>query len=355
MYSGINSDLDILNRMLDKVPDNIDKEEGSFVHDAISPVSQELAQSYIALDNVLSRAFAITAAENGFSHELELRAAEFGIYRKDGTKAVGQVAFSGSDNVLIPAGTIVQTGGGLQFKTLSDVVIKNNTAKADIEALEIGIKYNIPAGTIIQLPTQITGVTSIINNNVTSGGTEIENDQSLLQRLLFRVQLPATSGNIYHYKQWAMEVNGVGDAVVVPLWNGPGTVKVVILDSNKKVPAKNIIDAVSAHIEKARPVGAHVTVVPAKEITINIDVKLQLIGENTLTQAKSLIERGVERYLDSIAFKESYIRYTKIANVLLDIPIIMDYSNLMLNGKTSNIAVEEGQVGILGQVNVSAA
>ena len=43
--------------------------------------------------------------------------------------------------------------------------------------------------------------------------------------ILKKVSLPATSGSKYHYIQWAKEINGVGNAKCLPLWNGNGTVK----------------------------------------------------------------------------------------------------------------------------------
>lgn len=60
-----------------------------------------------------------------------------------------------------------------------------------------------------------------------------ETDDELRARYYIKIQTPATSGNAYHYRLWSKEVSGVGDAKVYPLWNGNGTVKVLIIDSNK--------------------------------------------------------------------------------------------------------------------------
>lgn len=345
----------ILNRMLNNVSNDIDKTEGFLVQDALSPVSMEFANAYSKLDEVLSKVFAQTAAKNGFSEELEKRCEEFGISRKPGTAAVGQVVFTGNENIAIPIGTIIQTSGGLQYVTTGSGTVQGGKTEVNIQALKVGSAYNVPANTINKLPVQIVGITGVTNTEPTVGGTEIESNEELLNRLLLQVQKPATSGNINHYKIWATEVNGVGDAIVIPTWNGPGTVKVIILDSNRRSPSQKLINEVTAHIEEERPIGAKVTIAGAVEIPINISVTLQLESGTDINIVKEEIEKGISNYLNGIAFKNSLVRYTRIENVLLDVSKVVDYSDLKVNNNTSNIEIPEGNVAILGVVTVNAA
>ena len=75
-----------------------------------------------------------------------------------------------------------------------------------------------------------------------------------------------------------------------------------------------------------------------------------------MDEIRKLIEDGVRTYLQQIAFnrKDPLVRYTRIAAVLLDIPIIVDYSDLTINGHTEqNIEIGSGQVAVLGTVSVS--
>ena len=71
-------------------------------------------------------------------------------------------------------------------------------------------------------------------------GREEEDDNSLRARYFTRVRREAVSANKQHYKQWAEEVDGVGRAKIFPLWNGDGTVKVVITNANLE-PASDIL------------------------------------------------------------------------------------------------------------------
>ena len=58
MYEHITFDV-ILERMMDRVPNNIDKREGSIIYDALAPAAVELAQMYIELDVILNETFAV--------------------------------------------------------------------------------------------------------------------------------------------------------------------------------------------------------------------------------------------------------------------------------------------------------
>lgn len=343
MYENMTEEL-LKQRMLEQTSTYND--EGGFIYDAIAPVAVELAEMYQSLDEVLKQVFAQTAS----GEYLEKRCAEFGIYRKAGTKATGQVKFLGNDGTVIPAGTLVQTESGLQFVTKSEVTISSGQAIADIEAVEEGSQYNVPAGAITELPVQIVGVISVINEQATTGGTNEEDDASLLNRLLVKVQTPATSGNANHYKLWALEVAGVGDVKVFPLWNGPGTVKVVIIDSNKQPASQEIVNNALNHIEENRPIGASVTVQSATALNINISATIIRDTNYTVEQVLSNVSNKITSYLKSIAFKQSYVSYAQIGSLILDSEGVLDYSNLTINSGTSNITIGDEQVAVLGEV-----
>ena len=342
----------ILERILDRVPNDLPKIEGTFLYDGASGISHELAESKLQLDEVLKRVFATTAAENGYSNELEKRCAEVGVYRKGGVKAIGQVTFTGADNIVVPVNTLVQTAGGLQFKTLADVTLTDGSAIADIEAVSIGSQYNLPANTIVELPVQIIGVTAVTNNVETLGGTNIESDNDLLNRYLLQVRMPATSGNANQYKLWALEVDGVGDTKVFPLWDGAGTVKVIVVDNNKQISSQDIINNVVDYIEIKRPICVAVTVTSPTEKAINISAKVVLSEGYILSDVQQNFEQSIEKYRQDIVFQETYVSYAKIGNILLSTSGVIDYSDLKLNDSTINVPLEAEEIPVIGTVGL---
>ena len=175
----------------------------------------------------------------------------------------------------------MQTVDGKQFRTTQAAAVVDTTAIVTATAVSTGSAANVAANTIVQMPAPLEGVTAVSNPSKSAGGTATETDDDFRNRILDRVRNPGSSGNINHYIQWAMEVDGVGAVKVFPLWSGGGTVKVAILDSNRLPAAQAIVDAVKLHIEAERPVGADVTVesgeIFAVEVIVDVERYIQIV------------------------------------------------------------------------------
>ena len=368
----------IMSRMLDKVPSDIDKSEGSFIWDAQAPVAFMLSEAALWAQELLRRGFASTAASDNEAYrspELDLRAAEHGLTRREAVASSGSVLFTGKPGTVVPAGTYVATPAdeisgesSVEYVTTAEITMSDTgSGTAPIRAVIPGKRGNVPAGVIQVMMTSISGITSVTNPEPTKSGADIETDQSLLERFYAKVRSQGTSGNKAQYMQWANEIAGVGGVEVVPLWKGPGTVGMYVIDTDKRAASKDIVDAVQKYIDPTQdgqgegmaPAGPVITAMPAEEVKINISVKVQRTQEkpSTLDEIRQLIEDGVRTYLQQIAFnrKDPLVRYTRIAAVLLDIPIIVDYTDLAINGNTEqvNIEIGSGQVAVLGTVSVS--
>ena len=134
----------IRQRILDSMTNDIDKREGSFVSNMVSPVGTEFAKYYIELDNILSIMF-LEDATNEF---LDKKVYDFGIYRKMGTSARGTIKVTGTNGTFIPKGSEVLSQGELVFYTLNDTWIENEEAIIEVEASNVGVDFNIIANSI---------------------------------------------------------------------------------------------------------------------------------------------------------------------------------------------------------------
>ncbi|AYO30797.1 hypothetical protein D2962_09405 [Biomaibacter acetigenes] len=240
----------IRQRMLDSLPSDLDKSEGSYIWDALSPAAIELALAAIWAQEVLRRGFASTT----FGAYLRLRCEEHGITPHEAVKATGQVTFTGTPGTVIPVGTQVSTASNetspaVFFETTAEVTIGDGgTAIVDIKAVEAGTSGNVAAGAIVMLAKPISGVTSVNNTVATTGGLDEEDDASLLARYLQRVRSPSAGGNKADYVNWAMEVPGVGGVSVIPVRDGPGTVSISIINTSKVPAEPELVDAVQNYI-----------------------------------------------------------------------------------------------------------
>lgn len=339
----------IQDRLLSNISDEFDKTEGSFFYDAVKPVSIELESAYINQEDILNKGFAETA----LGEWLDLKVADQGLIRKPSTKSTGYVTIEGTEGAVINIGDKIAsdtvTYTSLETKTI-DATLK---ISVQVECDSFGSTGNVPINAIQYFPITISGLNKVYNEQIFDNGYDGETDEELRQRYFDKVRTPATSGNKYEYKNWSLEVTGVGDAKVFPLWNGNGTVKVVIIDSNKTGADAQLITDVTDYIEENRPIGATVTIESATEVSINIDVTLTIDSNNyTLDQVKTNIENAITEYLKDIAFVETYVSYAKVGSLILSSAGVLDYSSLNVNNGTSNISIQDTEVAVLGVVTV---
>lgn len=339
----------IMERMLARLPDDIDKREGSVVYDLLAPAAVELEQAYMEMDNVLNIGFIDTT----YGEYIDRRAAEQGLTRKAAIKATGLAVFSGPDDMLIPTGTRISTDTPVYFVTTADATVVGGVATVPLEAETGGVSGNVTVGAITTVLDDLSGVVSVTNTEALTGGVDAETDAELIERYIEKVSRPITSGNKYQYESWAKEIAGIADARCYPLWNGPLTVKVVVINSEKRSPAQAVITQAFNYIEEQRPVGAIVTVVGVGEVSIDVAADLTLLAGVDINAVKTSIAENLTKYFKEIAFVDSVVRYTQVGNAVLDAPGVIDYANLTVNGTVANIALGANEVPVVGAVTVT--
>ena len=289
--------------------------------------------------------------KNGYFNYLDIKCKEYGISRKQGTKAVGEVIFTGENGTLISNGTIL-VADDLYFVVLNDATIAENQAELVIEALEVGKQYNLSANTRLTTTEPINGVTDIYVKSNFENGTDIESDEDLRERFFTTIKKSYTSGNVAHYEMWTLEVNGTGACKVYPLKNGNGTVEIVITNSDMLGASSELIESVKANIEGKRPIGASVTVVSATEKAINVSATIRLIKGYDIEEVKAEFATKLTQYLKEIAFKDTYISIARLGNLLLDTTGVFDYADFKVNGANSNIILSDTDVPKVGELSL---
>ncbi len=323
----------------------VDVREGSYTNNLVSPTALAIWKLYDSLNALIPMVY----VDETSGVYIDKKADNYGITRKSGTKATAVLHFTGVDGKVVPKGTVFLTADGLEFVTESAVTITAGAASATAIAAEAGEAYNVPAGSITQQIVSIPGLTGVINDAAV-GGTDPESDKSLVERLYAYLRKPATSGNAYHYEQWALAVDGVGGVKVAPLWNGPGTVKVLIVSPTKAPVDQDVVTRCADYIQQNRPIGAAVTVESASALTINVEATITIESTTTKSAVKEAFANSLNAYLQSIAFEKYELIYNRLAFMLLDIEGVIDYADLTVNGGTSNITIAANEVPVTGMV-----
>ena len=329
---------ELLQAMLDKAPGNVDKREGSIIYDALAPCAYFLTQQNFQLENFIDLVFPDTAV----GEYLDRAVAAFGVSRKPARAAVRKMTTTGT----------VPIGSRWGIESIVYVVTSEITAGSEYEAEcetagDIGNQYTgslQPVSNVAGASAELTGIKI--------AGADKETDEALRERFLQKVRLPATSGNAYHYKLWALEVPGVGDARVFPLASGPGTVTVLIVDNDKNIDT-SLESTVSAYLETVRPIGARVTIDSPSSTAVNVVVDVTLDGSKARDDVLQAFQVSLNSYLKGLVFNDYRVSYARIGSLLLATEGVQDYDNLKLNGTMANVIVGEKSIPIMGTVDFS--
>lgn len=338
-------------RMLADISADYDKTQGGFMYDAVAPVAIEMQKSYDNQDVILKNAFASTAS----GEYLDRKCSELGITRKPSAPSTGSVTITGTVGATINKGAYVATELANYAATETVTIDSTGKATVNVQCTQNGSIGNVAANTIKYFPITLEGINAVTNEAPFTNGYDAESDSSLYERYYSKVNTPATSGNSAHYEQWAKSVTGVGGAKIFPTWNGPGTVKVVICNSNKRAADQQLITNTAAYIETQRPVGATVTVASATEKNISITANIILGNGVTIETVKTAFEKAITEYFKELTFKSSYISYAKVGSILYDIYGVADYSDLKINTGITNIALADTELPVIGTVVLTSA
>jgi len=350
-----NTNLKLHNEMLQDISNEYDKTSGEFIYDATRPAAIKFEKAYKDLDIVVD----MFDLENLTGQELEKRIRQrTGQTRKEATFSNGIVRVKG--NGIVSINDLFETEGGIQFRPIETITIVGE-GFVNIQCTIAGTIGNVPSNQIRYIPITIAGITEVTNLEPTKDGFEAESDKELLQRYYERIQTPATSGNKAHYKNWAKEVLGVGDAKVFPLWNGDNTVKVVVIDANKQPASVELVETVQNYIDPnisglgkgEAPIGAFCTIASALGKEVNIGFTAVKDSAYTNEQILDNVRSKIVQYFKDIAFVEDYVSYAIIGSLILQSEGVQDYSSLTVNGGTSNITIENEEVAVLGEVVIS--
>ena len=239
--------------------------------------------------------------------------AVWGLARSAAAAASGDVVFTGTDGVDIPAGTLLQRTDQVTYTTDALVTIAAGTATVAVTAENAGAAGNADAAEILNLVSPIAGVGSQATVDTgLAGGADSETDDSLRARLLDRVQRPPHGGSETDYLKWALETPTVTIARrgpnprdelvwVYPQELGLGTVTVRFMADDgagfMRVPTAQEVTDVGDYIEVERPVTADVTVVAP--VAVPLDITLSITPDTAAVRA------AVEAEIEDLLLREA--------------------------------------------------
>jgi len=354
----------IVKRILSNVPDGMDKRIGSIIYDAIAPCSAELANMYIQIQIYKDQTFVKTAK----GKNLDKIGEQYTIPRLKATKARRIAEFiDENDNLVnLPIGNRFSVPSSNATITYKIVAQTSQTGHAIIECEQEGTIGNEYSGALLPLFTTNLKSATIIGTQQPARNEESDEDYS--NRIIDKLNAKPFGGNIRAYKDYVEAISGTSEPKVFPVWDGGGTVKISVLDSQYNAISNEFISQIKEELDPTdytgqgigiAPIGHQVTVVTPTEYTINITGDITLETGVTLGSVQSLIEQNIENYLYNIRKTwvdddKSYIYINRIIAAILEVEGVSNIDNVQINGSSSNITLNQNEyyqyIPVLGTV-----
>lgn len=210
----------------------------------------------------------------------------------------------------IRRGTRITADGQIFFALDKDVIFASGETKKTCAATcqsagEVG--NNFLAGELSKIVDVQPFLKSIVNITKSEGGSDIEDDESLRDRIHEAPESFSNAGSYGAYKFWAKSTSALISDVAVDSPT-PGTVQVYVLLKNGVLPEAEMLQAVykTLSAEDKRPLTDYVSVLPPQVESYDVDISYWISVEDQ-TQAAQIVEAAEAAVQDYIEYQSSRI------------------------------------------------
>lgn len=359
----------LLQAQLDRVPNSLDKREGSMIQTALGAGAYSLEEFYLELDQIQRGAYLQTAV----GQDLEYLAVLANVQRYPASPAVRLGVF----NADVPIGSRFSTiDGADSVNFITTEKISDGRFQMTCETPgAIGNRY---AGPILPI-SYIQGLTSAELTDILVAGDDEEDDGSLRQRAINALNEQPFGGNVADYKRVVLAIDGVGGLQVYPTWDGGGTVKLSVLGADWAPASPQLVETVQNTVDPppnqglgygTAPIGARVTVTVPEAVEINISASLAAGSGYTAAQLAAPVRAAVEAYLlavrqdwdqpdaGGLTQYSSWVYAARVTAAMLSVQGVVNVTGLTINGSAEDLELAETgllqQVPVLGEVSLHA-
>lgn len=293
--------------------------------------------------------------------------------RPDGTYSAVNLTFRLSqqqqNEVRIPEGILTHSKNGLSFRTSEELYFGIGEVEKTITAIctEKGSRNQTSASTITVIDTDlssyITGSITVNNDNSSFGGSDpfIDEDyRTLLKNWILKNQ----RGNLVAYTDYLDDVDGLESYALVRLWDGSGTVKVILdCDESEGIlyeiyeGLQKIVNEFTGDIYITFPEKIPIDV--STVVDVNID-RVNPFSTGEMDDIKSKIEAAINRYIHGgvrvngeyfkgLTIGMDFVPFQLAKFVTEEVPMVQ---NMEFNYPNEVITIQGDEIGVPGDVNV---
>ena len=394
----------ILQRMLDRVSDKLDKRESSLIWDTHSSTALELQMLYIELNALIANSYGDTATREF----LVLLAADRGLSPEEATHAILSGKFT-------PAGIDLTEQrfniGEINYIVTEFISSDGEASYYQVQCETAGEVGNQYLGQMVPME-YIAGLETAELTEVLIPGEDEEDTEVFRQRYFDSFNEQSFGGNRADYLAKVRSIDGVGDAKIERVWNGDirpadmipnatvqtwyeanidtlpdavkswlqtvydaaknkkltvgGTVYISIVDSDDYGEASaTLVQSVQDTLDPEEnagegyglaPIGHVVNVESAKPVIVQVNTTVTFEEGHSWSNLKSTIEEAVSAYLLELRQAwagnlQTIVRVSQIETRILSVGGVLDVANTKINGSTSNLTLGQYEIPVLGGVS----
>lgn len=278
--------------------------------DPLTLTLKSMAMLYYMAMQVAERRALAAMLKSAEGAQLDNIGLPFGVKRNPATYATVTISFTLSaaqkSVAMIPQGTRIRTGAGIYFATTEYAQIDIGETSVDVlaKAEEVGAESNgIPPGVIDTLVDAIPFVAGAVNIDTSSGGADVESDDSLTRRIWLSPTTYSCAGPRDAYEFWAMSFRSdIENAIAISPRSQPCTAYIYFMLTGGKMPSEKDISEMETFMmnEARRPMTDLVICKAPEEVEYSIDFTYY-IGASSKKNADIVqqnVAQAVQEYQD---------------------------------------------------------
>lgn len=275
----------------------------------------DFLQGQVLAVNNLSR------AQTSVGADLDTWMAQFDFFRLPAVSAEDSVTFSSlipaATQLLIPAGSIVQTtGGAIQYTVIADttqptwspvynayvLAASQSSLAATVEASLAGSASNVIAGQLNQIASSIPGIDTVSNGSPIDNGVDAESDNAFLARF------PLYLASLAEATETAI-VNAAGSVQqglqIVPLENinSSGGAQLgaftIVVDNGTGSPPSGLLSLIYSAVYAVRGFTIQPFVRAPSVVTAIISLAIRVASGFSQTAVENAVKNAVSEYTNS--------------------------------------------------------
>ncbi|MDE6984146.1 MAG: baseplate J/gp47 family protein [Lachnospiraceae bacterium] len=391
----------ILERMLNRVSDKLDKRPSSVIYDTHSAAAIELQLLYIELEYLIKNSYGDTAARE----YLILLAKDRGLAPETATKAVLKGVFAPAD--------IDVTGKRFNIGDMNYVVTQQMLpGQYPVQCETAGPAGNQYLGDMMPID-YIDRLQTAQLTEILIPGEDDEDTEAFRQRYFDSFNERSFAGNQMAYLEAVKKIDGVGDLKVTRVWNGDirpakmipdanvtqwydsvlgeldtevaawlstvymaayekklttgGTVLITVVNSLDFGEATDVLlDKIQTELDPVEnagegaglaPIGHVVQVKSAEPVAVDIKANVTFLEGYNWSNTQTRIQEALSSYLLELR-KEwadspyTVVRIRQIETRILGVKGVLDIADTKINGSADNLTLTGCQIPVPGGVSI---